>query len=133
MTGKRVTGSVETTEIEKVVNDQVAFTNSKFYYSTKQVQTCNNILDINKLNIIYTNADCYTNKKTDLLLFLNSLSFTADIIVITEVNPKVYCELNECEFYIPGYSLYSCNLGVHGRRGIFVYITVSLASTCKCC
>jgi len=53
----------------------------------------------NLLEIIYTNADSLTNKRDDLLLFLNSLDFKPSINIITEVNSKNYCCMMESDRY----------------------------------
>lgn len=83
----------------------------------------------NKLDILYTNADCFTNKKDDLQLLLNTLDFKPNVIIITEVNPKKTIKgLQECEFIIKGYNLYSVNIGVENSRGVIVYVDVNYCS-----
>ena len=78
------------------------------------------------LNIIYTNADCLTNKRDDLLLLLNSLDFKPSIIVITEVNSKINNNMLESEFSLSGYNIFSVNVGTNDHRGIIVYVDRSL-------
>ena len=64
---------------------------------------------IQYLDIIYTNVDCFTNKKQELNLFLASLNSKPSVIVITEVNPKTLMSgLFESEFSIHGYNM-SCD------------------------
>src|SRR5579872_2373665 len=49
--------------------------------------------------------------------------------MITEVNPKVNSEgLQESEFSLAGYNIYSVNIGTLGRRGIIIYIDERLKS-----
>ena len=62
----------------------------------------------NDLKIMYTNADCLTNKREDLLVVLNNVNNKPDVIVITEVNSKS-CgnKMLESEFNIEGYKIYS--------------------------
>ena len=73
MEGKGPSGTTETTQ------------NSKEHVGSScgLVAGCDND---NVLRVIYTNADSLTNKRDDLLLFLNSLDFKPSIIIITEVN-----------------------------------------------
>jgi len=39
------------------------------------------------ISVLYTNADCVTNKRSELLLTMQSLDRKPDIIAITEVKP----------------------------------------------
>lgn len=83
-----------------------------------------------KLHIIYTNADCFTNKRSDLKLFLSSLNMKPSVIAITEVNSKVgKHKMQESEFYLDGYTLYSVHVGEEGYRGIILYIDSNLYSS----
>ena len=66
---------------------------------------------LNELKIMYTNADCLTNKKTDLDIFLQTLINKPDVIVITEINPKkMVAGLQESEFSICGYNMFALNI-----------------------
>ena len=58
----------------------------------------------------------------------NSLDFKPSIIIITEVNSKVFCNMLESEFNIVDYNIYSTNVGTGMGRGIIVYVHVSLAA-----
>lgn len=87
-------------------------------------------LDVNTVNILYTNADCLTNKTDDLLLMLNSLDYKPSIIAITEVNSKIYSNNKQVsEFNIAGYTIFSANIGSQDHRGIILYIHESV---CAC-
>ena len=114
MEGKRPSRTTETTQNSK---EQLG--------SSGSVEGCDND---NVLQVIYTNADSLTNKRDDLLLFLNSLDFKPSIIIITEVNSKVFCKMLESEFYIVDYNIYSTNVGTTMGRGIIVYVHVSLVA-----
>src|SRR5579872_5441973 len=49
--------------------------------------------------------------------------------MITEVNPKVNSErLQESEFSLAGYNIYSVNIGTLVRRGIIIYVDERLKS-----
>jgi len=82
---------------------------------------------ISQLNIIYTNADCLTNKFNELVCFIESLDEISHVIIITEVNAKnsIYV-INENDFNIKHYNISSVNVGVPGKRGILVYVHKSL-------
>ena len=84
--GKRTTRTAEANQVSKALS-----TISKIEPITKFV--------LNNLNILYTNADCFNNKKNDLEVLLQSLNNKPDIIVINEVNPKKMVKgLQESEF-----------------------------------
>ncbi|MFI5407563.1 MAG: hypothetical protein ACHQ1D_13755, partial [Nitrososphaerales archaeon] len=75
------------------------------------------------MNIIYTNADCLTNKRNELLLLINSMECKPDIIIITEVNSKVAKnKMQESEFHIDGFVLFSTNVGALQSRGIIMFV-----------
>lgn len=80
--------------------------------------------------IIYTNADCLSNKLTDLKVFIEQLNYKPVVIVITEVNPKVAsCLRGLSEYNIDGYNLHGLNIGVKGFRGILVYSDKNVSVT----
>ena len=115
MEGKRPSGTTETTQnLKEHVGSRCGL-----------VAGCDND---NALRVIYTNVDSLTNKRDDLLLFLNSLDFKPSIIIITEVNSKALCKMLESEFNIVGYNIYGTNVGTAIGRGIIVYVHVSLAA-----
>jgi Reverse transcriptase (RNA-dependent DNA polymerase)/Endonuclease-reverse transcriptase len=83
-----------------------------------------------ELHVIYTNADCFTNKRADLVLFLNSLSIKPSIIAITEVNSKALKnKMQESEFNLDGYNIFSMHLGENKYRGILMYVDKSLQAS----
>ena len=64
-----------------------------------------------------------TNKKTDLQFLLCNSNLKPDIIVITEVNPKVCAKyIQDSEFNISGYNMFSANVGKDRSRGILIYV-----------
>ena len=82
------------------------------------------------LSFIYTNADCFTNKRPELIAFLNALSCKPSIIIITEVNSKCsYNKMQESEFVLDGYNMYSSNVGTVSSRGIIIYVNSALHSS----
>ena len=88
--GKRVTRSAKVGQAEESLNASV----SPF-------------IDSMRLNILYTNADCFCNKRDDLSPLLGTLHYRPSVIVITEVNSK-YTHNNLCErdFNLVGFNLY---------------------------
>ena len=81
------------------------------------------IQDTSKINIIYTNADCLTNKLDEFRLILSNLKFKPTVIIVTEVNAKISsCPMQSSEFNIDGYCLHSLNIGLKEYRGIIIYV-----------
>ena len=79
---------------------------------------------------MYTNADCFSNKYDELVLFLRVSDRQPDIIVITEVNSKsMENKKLESEFSLDGYGIYSCNVGSVGFRGIIIYVRKDMVSS----
>jgi len=79
--------------------------------------------------MIYTNADCFTNKRNDLNILLQTLNFKPSAIIVTEVNSKVFSNnLTESEYSLSGYNLYSVNISEKNKRCIIVYIDSDLSS-----
>ena len=80
--------------------------------------------------MLYTNADCLSNKRYDLQILLNTLTYKPRVIVVCEVNSK--CNSNrmlESEFNISGYNLFAVNIGVACSRGIIVYVDCDLTAS----
>ena len=76
---------------------------------------------------MYTNADCFNNRKNDLELLLPTLANKPDVIVITEINPKkMVVGLQESEFSMCGYNMFALNIGKNYYRGIIIYVNVNL-------
>ena len=81
------------------------------------------ICAIQKFTVMYTNADCLTNKIDELRLLLSTLDYKPTAIVVTEVNAKVSaCPMQEFEFNIDGYTLHCLNVGRKSLRGICIYV-----------
>ena len=82
------------------------------------------------LNILYTNADCLTNKIYDLQILISTLTYKPRVIVVCEVNSKIMSNnLLESEFNIFGYNTFCVNIGIKGKRGILIYIDSILSSS----
>ena len=83
------------------------------------------------INILYTNMDCYINKRKEFCLFLGTLCSRPHVIALTEVNSKKQDaeKVEESELQIDGYNLYCSNLSVEKRRGVLLYVDVALSTT----
>jgi hypothetical protein len=77
------------------------------------------------LNVLYTNADVLTSEKKAELKIL-SHNEQPHIIAITEVNPKTSSTRSVQDHALPGYTTYSSNVAIVGKRGIIIYIHSSL-------
>ena len=97
-------------------------------------ENLNKFLLLDTLEILFTNADCLSNKRDDLLTFLNSLATKPNIIAITEVNSKSNLnKMQESEFSLEGYNLFACHVGENKYRGIIVYVDKRLVSSLITC
>ncbi|KAI8493802.1 hypothetical protein Bbelb_281490 [Branchiostoma belcheri] len=73
-----------------------------------------------QLKVIYTNADCITNKKAEYQAVIEEIQ--PDIIVTTETNPKnSRFKMTRTELSIPGYNLFT-NAERDGVRGTAVHV-----------
>ena len=80
------------------------------------------LTDRHNLKVLYSNVDCLTNKMNDikLLIFENH---KISLILLTEINAKNFkYSFSENELKLPGYKLYSKNIGIKNRSGIVVYV-----------
>ena len=135
MEGKRIPGADEVNKASKALGTTFSSTECSYVHSTvnNQLNLCidrkaDNHKTLDKLNILYTNADCFSNKKSDLMFLLTSLNFKPSIIIITEVNPKVSAhKLQESEFNIKGYNMFCSNVGIDHFRGIIIYVDNNIA------
>ena len=117
MEGKRVARTTEASPILKALNKLATHKPT-----TKSA--------INELKFLYTNADCFSNKKSDLEVLLQTLCQKPDIIVITEVNPKrLVVGLQENEFSMGGYNMFTLNIGIGSCHGIIIYVKVNLLAS----
>ena len=83
-----------------------------------------------QLTCLYTNADQFPNKKTELMYRLGNMSEPPDIIAITEMKPKnSRYQLLPTEYAIDGYTAHPALSGEHSR-GIVVWTSNSM-STCE--
>ena len=87
---------------------------------------------LSSLNVWYTNADGFLNKKDELELMINNfflLSEAPQVIVLTEVTPKAkQSEIIESDLRITGngdpftnFILHQEKPGSEGKRGITIY------------
>ena len=114
MEDKRTSRTIEVNKISETLNS----------FATLKPTTKNSI---NNLNIMYTNADCFNNKKNDLELLLQTLTIKPDVIVITEINPKkMVVGLQESEFSLHG--MFTLNVGKNKFRGIIIYVKINLTA-----
>ena len=106
MEGKRASRTTETGQAQEKLSNSEIIPN-----------------DNNNFHILYTNADCFTNKRDDLLTLLGTLSYKPSVIVITEVNSK--CIGNNFlvnDFNLFGFNLFALNVLVMSKRGILIYV-----------
>ena len=83
----------------------------------------NNVnIAVDRLKIMYTNADCLHNKRDELECMIQEYNF--DIIAITEIFPKYSTELdyNSTEWAVPGYNTFTPSEIVFTKRGCVIYI-----------
>ena len=73
-------GSITNSVLDNDHNTNTNFTNSITSAQTRS---------LDQLQILYTNADQFTNKRDDLVAFIAGNE--PDLILITEVTPKVHC------------------------------------------
>lgn len=85
-------------------------------------------MDKGLLNIFYTNADSFLNKRQELLLFLNSSDYKPKVIAITEVKPKRKENFNYAELNLDGYDLYTNEFENITFRGVLLYVDKTLAA-----
>ena len=76
-----------------------------------------------ELSVLYTNADCLTNKKSELLLLLKSLKHKPGVIAVTEVKPKTSnYQLNVTEISIDGYNVFHSGFENATSKGTVIYV-----------
>ena len=73
--------------------------------------------------IMYTNADCLSNKLKELEVVANSIK--PKLIAITEVKHKNKWHLCDSELQLSGYKFFSNDLGKDGR-GVVIYVSEKL-------
>ena len=98
--------------------------------------TTSNIIDsvppINpdQLQILYTNADQFINKRDDLVALIAGNE--PDLILITEITPKARCtSISKCLLEIPGFSTFfnfdsDSSSNMDNIRGVGIYVSNSL-------
>ena len=80
------------------------------------------------LMCLYTNIDCYSNKKEELIHVMKSMKKMPNLVMITEVNPKHfgYAAL-QSEYNINGYEMLQSGFYEKNKRGIIAYIDEKLS------
>lgn len=77
---------------------------------------------MNKLNVLFTNADSLMNKRTDLEIFIGEQLHKPDIIGIVEVKSKNSNDLPQLsEFSLKGYDIHYVNVDKVYGRGVILY------------
>jgi exonuclease III len=75
---------------------------------------------LENVNCIYTNADCLTNKISELRLQIKN--HNPQIVGITEVKPKNFrYQLSNSEIALEGYELFGSNLQNKTGRGVYIH------------
>ena len=93
-------------------------------------KTVNRIDLIDKLDILYTNADGLINKRQELRVLINSLQDKPDVIAITEIKPKnMLGIIQPSEFNLDGYNVFCQGLSDNQSRGLLVYVASYLEAT----
>ena len=78
--------------------------------------------NVNKLNVLFTNADSLMNKRTDLEIFIGEQLHKPDIIGIVEVKSKNSNDLPQLsEFSLKGYDIHYVNVDKVYGRGVILY------------
>lgn len=73
------------------------------------------------INCTYTNADCLTNKVSELRLLIRNHKPT--IVGITEVKPQNFrYDIEDAEIALDGYDMFGCNLHNKTGRGCAIYV-----------
>ena len=93
-------------------------------------QYTNRNVSINKLFCMYTNADCLSNKLSELRSVIDSCDTHPQLIGVCEVKPQ-NCRFtpSATEFSLPGYSLFHSNVDTQIGRGVSLYISNILTAT----
>jgi ribonuclease P/MRP protein subunit RPP40 len=124
--GERTSGPNENYQNKKTILGAVNITKQNLERDRK-LKTKDKI---DRLCIIYTNADNLLNKITELKLTILSLQTEPHIIAITEIKPKnLRTPLLKSEFNINGYELHIRDLNNKTERGVLIYTKVGLATS----
>ena len=75
---------------------------------------------------MYRDVDSLSNKKQELVAFINNAPRKPKLIALTEIKHKNKWDTELSELSIPGYSIYSNNLNIN-TRGIIVYVSQDLS------
>ena len=79
--------------------------------------------------ILYTNADCLTNKLNELKILIKSFTFKPAIIANTEDKPKHRWHFNINELQLQGYSMFKNDLDSSYTSGVVIYVDERLEAT----
>ena len=93
-----------------------------------------NSLGHNCLDILYTNADQFSNKRDDLCMAITNKE--PDIILITEVLPKAHCHtISKAGLSLQGYTIFtnfdfdSSTHKTDGIRGVAIFVSHKLSAS----
>ena len=108
--------------------DDSISTESPFYKSIS------NSIIFNNLDILYTNADQFLNKRDDLNMYVYTVSGNVPDILITEVLPKAHSQfVTKARLSLRGYSIFTnfdfeSPSAHHGIRGVAIYVSHKLSA-----
>src|SRR6188508_259082 len=86
--------------------------------------------NMNDFTLLYTNADCLTNKRSDLATLIHSLPSKPSVIAVTEVNSKSnFNKMQESEFCLDGYTIFGNNIGIVHTRGVTIYVDKNIQAS----
>ena len=99
---------------------------SSFYTPVNNPNVCND------LDILYTNADQFLNKRDDLCMFITG--HEPDIILVTEVLPKVHTQtITKAGLSLHGYTIFTnfdFESPTHSSiRGVAIFVSLKLSAT----
>ena len=107
-------------------DDSVNFDNLSAYNSNSVGHNC--------LDILYTNADQFSNKRDDLCMAITNKE--PDIILITEVLPKAHCHtISKAGLSLQGYTIFtnfdsdSSTHKTDGIRGVAIFVSRKLSAS----
>ena len=90
-----------------------------------------NTVTCNGLDILYTNADQFSNKRDDLCMAISGSE--PDIILISEILPKAHSHtLTKAGLSLPGYTIFTnfdLDLLTDGIRGVAIFVLHKLSAT----
>ena len=93
-------------------------------------QYTNRNVSLSKLLLVYTNADCLSNKLNELKSVKDSCDTHPNLIGVCEIKPKnLRFAPSTTVFSLPGYSLFQSNVDNQNWRGVSLYTGDILTAT----